>query len=237
MIGNGPTILNAPTIYNTGAGGVYAGRGVYKGDFIYKFVTIGGKKYRAVLIGNIFWLDENLDYKDNNIGYNTSDSLTSPRCCYYNNQSQPPFSGYGLLYNYPATKYINQNILTDGWRVANSNDFVNLCLFAGGVEDTPSGSMIKGFLNCGTSLKSTSNWVQGNDYGNGTNEFGFNAFPSGRKFGGNFSGIGEHFNSWLIDTVDSENSCRTDIYYDAPNFAYYKTKNDRMASIRICIDA
>lgn len=195
--------------------------------------TIGGRKYSAVKIGSLVWLAENLDYKGS-IAFNTTDSLTEPRCCYYDNQSVPPFDSYGLYYNYPAVKYINDAILQDGWRVPTVNDFNDLCENTGGTPLSDGG--LGAFTGCAINLKSKTAWVNGPNYGNGNDKYGYNAFPSGRKFGKSFSGLGEHFNNWLINVVDSENSCRADIYYDANNYAYYKTKNDRMASLRLCRD-
>lgn len=81
------------------------------------YVIIGGKSYRTVKIGSQTWLAENLEYLDENIVLGNGDvSSTVAQANWYNNDQS---TSYGLLYNYTAVKYIEDNKATicPGWHV------------------------------------------------------------------------------------------------------------------------
>ena len=86
------------------------------------YVVIGGKTYKIVTIGSQTWLAENLEYLDDNIVLGNDDvsSTVAQANWFANNQS----SSYGLLYNYTAVKYIedNKSTICPGWHVPTENE-------------------------------------------------------------------------------------------------------------------
>jgi uncharacterized protein (TIGR02145 family) len=108
-----------------------------------------GKHYRTVRIGDRTWMAENLNY-------------ATPVCgsswCYGNRASYCAI--YGRLYDWCAAL----SSCPAGWRLPSYEDWRDLIQTAGGLEVA------------GENLKSQTSW---NDNGNGTDEFGFSALPSG----------------------------------------------------------
>lgn len=87
--------------------------------------TLDGVTYKAVKIGNKLWTCKNLNYLDSSFNLNPNNNISSKGCWYYDiNQNLYEF--LGLFYNYYAVKYINDYILTDGWRVPNNLDWDEL---------------------------------------------------------------------------------------------------------------
>ena len=80
-------------------------------------VRIGDKFYKCVQIGSQIWLAENLEYLDDNIVLGNSEvSSTVAQANWYTNEQ---INSYGLLYNYTAVKYIedNKSTICPGWHV------------------------------------------------------------------------------------------------------------------------
>ena len=143
-------------------------------------VTIGGRDYPFVKIGNQLWLAENLDYKfqysGSTLPLNPNSNPYSAAAWYYNrNEATYGIDGTykcGLLYNWYAAKYLNDNkdtLLPEGWHVPSESEWWTLFSSIGGRE------------NSAPKLKAldssvTSNWPSG---WNGTNDYGFNALPTG----------------------------------------------------------
>lgn len=148
-------------------------------------VNIGGRDYKYVQIGNQLWLSENLDWKFTGLNFRDSvnnqlDTTTAIQAAYYNyDESTYGVNGnkYGLLYNYYAVDYLNQHLsdlgVPDGWHIPTNDEWSILASTCGNSD--------------GTKLKSTTGWD--ND-GNGTDDYGFNAKPSGQWTNG-FSTLGE----------------------------------------------
>lgn len=148
-------------------------------------VTIGGRSYKTVVIGNQEWMAENLDWKFT--GLNFRDSVNNPldttnaiQAAYYNyDENTYGITGnkYGLLYNWYAVDYLNHHIsdlgIPDGWHIPTNVEWNILASTCGN--------------SVGTKLKSTTGWY--ND-GNGTDDYGFNAKPSG-QWDDEFSTLGE----------------------------------------------
>lgn len=153
-------------------------------------VVIGGRTYPTVKIGNQMWMAENLDYKWEGLAFpKTMGEVYSQGAVYYNNdEATYGVNGnkYGLLYNWYAAKYLNDNratLLPDGWHVATSSDFNTLFNSVESVDE----------------LRSVSGWYQGN----GTNESGFNAYPSGRA-AYSFQNIGIEANFACSDQANNQ---------------------------------
>lgn len=145
-------------------------------------IVIGGRRYPFVKIGNQLWLAENLDYKfqynGGTLPVGQIDSPSTPAAWYYNNnEANYSIDGTykcGLLYNWYAVLYLENNkdaLLPSGWHVPTATEFDTLATNVGGV------------LTAGTKLKALDNSVTSNwpSAWNGTNDYGFNALPAGRR--------------------------------------------------------
>lgn len=148
------------------------------------YVQIGGKKYPFVKIGNQLWLAENLAWEIPGISIGGSGTTYTKAAWYYQNDKND-YGKYGLLYNWSAVRYLSDNsstLLPDGWKVPYGGDFNTLFNSIGG-----SGS-------AGRKLKSKSGWPDG---GNGTDDYGFNLKPCGRRSANDqFSGFGSDSALW-----------------------------------------
>lgn len=163
-------------------------------------VVIGGREYRVVTIGTQMWLAENLDYKFDGLTVGSeSTSYSDPMANYYNNdEATYGVDGTykcGLLYNWPAVKYLNDNkstLLPDGWHVPTNDEWNTLATAVGGLDTA--GAKLKALDN-----SVTSDWPSG---WNGSDDYGFNALPAG-LFGGSFSLLGERSDFWTATEKNS----------------------------------
>ena len=162
-------------------------------------VVIGGRNYPYVQIGNQLWLAENLDYKFESdggkipIGVNETPSTPSAWYC-NNDETTYGVNGnkYGLLYNWYATKYLEDNksnLLPEGWHVPSTTDWNTLSNTVGG--DSTAGIV----------LKSTTGW----DTGAGTDDYGFTAFPAG-FYDGSFRALGSNALFWTSIEFSGSNT-------------------------------
>ena len=158
-------------------------------------VEIGGRWYPYVQIGNQLWLAENLDYKYPGMHFE-DDAYTYGYGAYYNYQGTKYYD-YGLLYNNLAMSEMDSHgYLPAGWRFPTIEDWNTLISYIGGASNP-------------LKLKSTSGWTTTSWNHNGTDNFGFNAKPAGRKTGSSYSignfeerGLGAYF--WTaFDTYQS----------------------------------
>lgn len=162
-------------------------------------VVIGGRSYPYVQIGNQLWLAENLDYKfevdGSQIPIGVSKTPSTPSAWYYNNDEKTygvNGNKYGLLYNWYAVKYLEDNkstLLPEGWHVPTTEEWNTLMNAVGGNSIA------------GTKLKSVTGW----DSGNGDNSYGFNAFPSG-YYNGSFGFLGVNSSFWTPTEYNSSNA-------------------------------
>jgi len=130
------------------------------------------KQYKIVTIDDQTWMAENL-------GYNASGSK-----CYDNRESS--CKKYGRLYNWKTAK----KACPAGWHLPSIGEWQALVNYAGGDEVA------------GQELKAAKGWNYTNDgeSGNGTDEFGFSALPSGFGFSdGSFNNVG-YFGYWWSAT-------------------------------------
>ena len=182
--------VNAPASANRNSASFLSGMGDWSMleevtdadiDGMFLTVTIGGREYKAVQSGNQLWTKENLDWKWDGLPIGVNDrSSDEQRASYYNNdEATYGVNGnkYGLLYNVPAINYLESNkrtMLPNGWHVPTISDFDTLF--------TSIGSDI------GTKLKATTGWTSGN----GTDDYGFSAFPTGYYQYGSFRDVGTY---------------------------------------------
>lgn len=159
-------------------------------------VVIGGRSYPYVQIGNQLWLAENLDYKfevdGSQMPIGVSGTPSTPSAWYYNNDEKTygvNGNKYGLLYNWYAAKYLEDNkstLLPEGWHFPSTTDWDALAETCGGASI------------CGTKLKSTTGWSSGN----GTDNYGFSVFPSSYYYG-SFYDLGSYSTFWTSIETDS----------------------------------
>lgn len=132
-----------------------------------EFVDIGGKAYPIVKIGNYWFTAQNLDYlwEGCELGRGWSDN--EQRANYYSNDKSL-YGNYGLLYNYKAAEYLqnnrtSKNLLPAGWRVAGTAEWNYIIELAGGSSVA------------GRKFKTA-------EY-NGTNDYGFSLIMGGYRSG------------------------------------------------------
>lgn len=151
-------------------------------------VTIGDKTYRTVVMPDgKEWMAENLDFlpSDGSIAKNPSGLPSTAAAWYYNrNEATYGWEGkkYGLLYNWHAAKALT----IAGWHLPSTTEWDALATACGGAS------------SCGTKLKSTTEWSSGN----GTDNWGFTAFPAG-YYRDPFYSLGSSANFWTSNEVDS----------------------------------
>lgn len=163
------------------------------------YVAIGGRTYKTVKIGTQEWLAENLDYKfDVNgsqipIGQSGTPSIPSAWYC-DNDEANYGIDGTykcGLLYNWYAAKYLDVNksiLLPEGWHVPTNDEWLTLINTIGGAD------------NAGTKLKAAN--VDRSPSWNGTDDYGFDALPSG-YYDGSFHALIS--NAYFWTSVETSN--------------------------------
>ncbi|MBQ3776552.1 MAG: fibrobacter succinogenes major paralogous domain-containing protein [Fibrobacter sp.] len=161
-----------------------------------------GQVYKTVVIGGQTWMAEDLDYADS-INY---PSMLERNWCYTLYSTPNRCEGHGRLYTWAAAMdsmgtfsnngkgcgdgwtcsptYPVRGICPEGWHLPDTTEWKNLFLDVGGKSIA------------GKMLKTVSGWE--ND-GNGTDEYGFSAWPSGKRenvYSGSFSGRWETVIFW-----------------------------------------
>lgn len=175
-------------------------------------ITIGGRAYRIVTIGNQQWMAENLDYTWSDLKvdqYGVGSYDIQRKTNYYDN-NPTLYSQYGRLYDWYAADHLNSNLATiigsrlasDGWHVPSPTDFDTLVTYAGGSS------------TAGTKLKATSGWSGRG----GTDDYGFTWLPGGTT--GNSGGQIEYYRGgqWGFIWAISASSSSSTVY---PYAAYF----------------
>ncbi len=158
-----------------------------------------GNTYKTVKIGDQTWMAENLKtthYADGtpiDLVENASawESLGYEEKAYsYYDNSSANIEAYGLLYTWSAAVNGNnsssgyvQGVCPDGWHLPGSEEWDELEAFISNDGNKP-----------GEALKSTDGWYNN---GNGTNHYGFNALPAGKRwYDGKYDYAGENAVFW-----------------------------------------
>jgi uncharacterized protein (TIGR02145 family) len=149
-----------------------------------------GTKYRTVTIGSQTWMAENLNF-DVFLSrcYNTiPDSCAKYGRLYgwYTAMSLPAGCNSSLCASQVQSPH--RGICPSGWHVPSDAEWNTLVHYVGGSS------------TASTKLKSTTGWSSG---GNGTDDFGFSALPSGSSYGSNFSSAGSSGSWWSATEVDA----------------------------------
>ena len=131
--------------------------------------------FEEIKIGNQIWMSENLNVDKFRNGDPIKEAKThdewirafnnnEPAWCYYMNDQSNGIK-YGKLYNWYAINDA-RGLAPDGWHVPSDTEWNELIDFLGGKKVA------------GGKMKSKTSWAEN---GNGNNESGFNAKPSGYR--------------------------------------------------------
>jgi len=187
--------------------------------------------YRTTEIGSQTWMAENYDYAVAGSKCGGADGKLkddSPVCN----------SLYGRLYNWATAMALDascnssscaaqvstnhRGICPSGWHIPSDDEWTTLTDFVGGTT------------TAGTKLKAIVEW---NSNGNGTDDFGFTALPSGSgNFDGNFYNAGEDCHWWSASETVSGSAFGRSMYYGNGNVSWDVTSKSRLYSIRCVKD-
>ena len=173
------------------------------------FKDIDGNIYSTALIGEYWWMTENLKSTKFNDGSNipcVKDQsiwlrLDSSAYCYYQNNENYADT-LGFLYNWYAVN--SGKLCPTGWRVPTDNEWMRI----EGTADTKystNGSIwdklgLRGF-DAGQRLKSVKGWRKGVT---GPDDLGFSALPGGERLSRFYAGGSSGF--WWTSTEASSSS-------------------------------
>ena len=159
-------------------------------------ITIGGREYRIVTIGNQQWMAENLDHTWEGLTVDSRETgnYYVQRKTHYSNNDRERFGQYGRMYDWYAAVNLNDNLASiigaelaaDGWKVPATSDFDTLIAYVGGTS--VAGTVLKQAAIGGT-----------DDYGFGWQPGGF-----GQNSGGNLAYYRQ--GQWGIIWTLNENS-------------------------------
>ena len=149
--------------------------------------------YKAVKIGNQFWMAENLNFE-------TDDSW-----CY--RDSSAYCENRGRLYTWQSAK----KSCLEGWRLPSNDDWATLQEYVGCPYRKRSCA--------GYRLKKSTGWQRAVDTPVGSDEFGFSGVPGGMRFSdGRFADLNEHSYLWSATEADSVRSYVWDLWYNSSGF-------------------
>lgn len=182
-------------IMSTSSGKIYAIKDGNGFKYLRKkpSVSIGGRSYPTVKIGNQIWMAENLDWKLDGITIGASGDPTTPSAWYYeNNETAHGINGDkgGLLYNWYSISLLSLNI-PSGWRIPTTSDYEALAEAVGGASIA------------GTKLKSTTLWQRNP----GVDQYEFKSIPTGFRYNSgvfpDVSGNSQNTNYWASNEYSS----------------------------------
>lgn len=142
-------------------------------------------EYGVALIGNLYWMTENLRYADST----STPNLKGNSWCYENDSKE--CEKHGRLYSWNAAL----DICPEGWHIPSSQEWKALLSYV----DANNGDE-----GVGTSLKSVEGWDKSDSAATPTNRFGFNATASGRRNndGSTFMSTGDQGFYWASNEKD-----------------------------------
>lgn len=192
-----------------------------------------GITYPVVKIGKQYWMAENMRCNKYSPNSDAEESIRSvdietSESAVFTHYYAPVTSGkdaiYGYYYNWaaavgvkdgknPTSSYSSvnrQGICPDGFHIPGSAEYQTLNDVAAGEDKQP-----------GTHLKSEDGW---NEYGDGDNSTGFNAFPAGHANGDEVTQVSEYTYFWTAESDAEEYSTQWHLTYNLPFF--YKVSSE-----------
>jgi uncharacterized protein (TIGR02145 family) len=176
-------------------------------SFLLFIILFSCKSNKEVKIGSQIWMNENLNVDKFQNGDPITEAKTEeewkkageqgiPAWCHYINSTDYGIK-YGKLYNYYAVND-SRGLAPKGWHVPSDSEWNILYLFLG--------------IDGGKKLKVLDQWgsYEGKN-GSGTDDYSFNALPSGRRTSdGYFDLIDESCSWWSSTNYNNDNSY---VYY------------------------
>lgn len=186
-------------------------------------VTIGGRKYNTVTIGDKIWLAENLAYVWEGLTRDEAPNGDNPVYI------ETAFDEGGLFYNERALEYLvnHPELLPEGWRVPTRRDFESLISSTGLTNDPKKLVVPNDYIEAGFPL----------DF-DGTNNYGFNGLPLGSYVGSslNYNSVVAYWTSTKVTPGDDDS-----YYYllrmTKDGFAYPSYTWSNRYNIRLVKDA
>jgi len=186
-------------------------------------------KYRTKQIGTQVWMAENLDY-----------DVSSSKC--YNDNAAACMK-YGRIYDWAtamnlqsscnSTSCVSQigakhrGICPSGWHIpsdADWNELINYVESSNGCRTTCAARY----------LKATDDW---NSNGNGTDNYGFSALPSGYGYSvGSFYSVGDYGYWWSASEYDSNYAYSRYMGYSREGVSYRGDSKNYLYSVRCVQD-
>jgi uncharacterized protein (TIGR02145 family) len=188
-----------------------------------KCIDKDNKSYKAVKIGNQWWMAENLAYLPA-VSPPTEGSTTSPFYYVYDYEGKvvaaakqnANYTTYGVLYNWSAALIA----CPPGWHLPSDAEWKQLEMALGMTQEEANSVYWRG-TDQGAQMKTTSGWYYN---GNGTNTSGFSGLPGGwRLYDGSFKNIG-YAGFWRSSSMDTE--YLTDTSWNR-NLSYVTSKVNR----------
>lgn len=203
-----------------------------------EITDIEGNIYNTIQIGNQLWMADNLrttkycngDEINDTTGFINWELIMTGTFCNYNHDENF-VSSYGRLYNWFAVND-HRGLAPVGWHIPSDDDWKELEEYLGMSQEEADMVGPRENNEVGLKLKSTSGWY---DNGNGTNESGFTAVPSG--FCGNYGDFdGDGFDAifWSSTLNNEDIPWRRGLGYIAIGVARYSNSKNYGFSVR-CI--
>jgi len=170
------------------------------------------KIYKAVKIGKQIWMAENLNFEAKGSKCYDGDFANCKK--------------YGRLYNWLTAI----GVCPEGWRLPANYEWEELLHYVDGTSETEGLYESK---TAGKFLKAMSGWE--ND-GNGTDNHGFSALPSGYgNFRGGFGGIGS-LGTWWTSSEHENDSYKLSVEGNSEHVYYAYDKVDMLFSVRCLME-
>ena len=186
-----------------------------------------GQTYKTVKIGDQVWMAENLNYK-----------VDSSWCGGGSGENEGDCSKYGRLYTWAAAVGKSEDecgygktcglsgkvrgVCPEGWHLPDNTEWNKLFTAVGGQG------------TAGKKLKSLTGWKSN---GNGTDAYGFSAFPAGgRSSNGLFYSGGYDAYFWSASEINSYYAYYMYLFYINENASLYHNLKDNAFSVRCLKD-
>lgn len=171
-------------------------------------VYSAGGSIPSVKIGNQIWMSQNLAIDDGNGGIYT-------QTVQYDVYSEEEVVEY--YYTWAAAVRVANSV--QGWHLPTRSEWDTLASTVG--------------TNPGTKLKSTYGWSSGN----GTDNYGFSAFPAGRRYSSSFSNFGTKSYFWTTDERSSVTAFYRSFGTGQSITSDYSNKTNYCYSVRLVKDS